>query len=348
MRLCKVYCSCTLLAALGLLSAPSAAFAQSSGDEFQSSSYCEWATSYAQFCDFVIGVSSMDIDATGSITTTATTEPVWGFFINLTQCQDGGNGACQVPFVPAVAATVETTIATAETSGSGQTSGSISSNNVVGEIQLELPSDSTTTIQADETEFDYTETSYHSATFAPPFNTSYGATSTGVVFDGPWFLNANEDPNSDDGYVGGAPYRIVGYDIMTYSGGNSSSVWLCETPAAYWSCTQPNPGFQAAQCQSGVFQAVGGFFRDRWMLGSNQYTPAGCGSSLTDQWMWAPTRQLTWTLATLSGGAYTNAVSINGTVWPPQPGVVSSLQGYTICPSGTTFNSQDAGVTPCD
>ena len=347
MRLCKVHCSYTLLATLGLLSAPGATLAQSNGDQFQSSSYCEWATSYAQFCDFIIGVSSMDIDATGSIWTTATTDPVWGFLINVTQCQNEGNGECQPPFEPVVSATVQTTIAAAETSGLGQTWGSNTSSNVVGEIQLDLPTDTTQTIQADETEFDYAETSYHSATFAPPGNSIEGWTGTDVVFDGPWFLDANENA-SEDGYTGGAPYRIVGYDIMTYSGGNSSSVWVCETPAVYWSCTQPNPGYQAAQCQSGTFQAVGGLFSDRWGLGSNQYTPAGCGDSITDQWMWTPTRQITWTLATLTGYADTNAVGINGTVWPPQPGVVSSLQGYTICPSGTTFNSQDAGVTPCD
>jgi hypothetical protein len=68
--------------------------------------------------------------------------------------------------------------------------------------------------------------------------------------------------------------------------------------------------------------------------------------------MWAPTKQITSTLGTLSGFLYTNQIGINGTVWPtvlpPVPVETDPLIGYTICPSGTTFKSQDINVNPCN
>jgi hypothetical protein len=225
MRLFKAHCPALLLTACAVLFGPCAGFAQSNGDQFESDWSCEYVTDYAQFCDFVIGVSSLAIDATGSITTSATTEGVWGFLINLTQCQDGGDGNCSMPFEPSVSTVVITTISPDGTSGSGATSGSSQGE---GEVQVELPTDGNTVIQADQTEATYTETSQHSASFAPPYNEAAGQTSTDVAFDGPWFLIAI---NGSDGFCGTCSttvQRTVGYQIMTYSGNYAGSVWVCE------------------------------------------------------------------------------------------------------------------------
>jgi len=338
MRHLKTSCLCLLLAAFTLMCAPDTAFAQSDGDQFQSDQYCTYVTDYAQFCDFIIGVSSLDIDTTGSITTSALTEPVWGFLINQTECGDSGVEDC-VPFEPEVSAAVQTQITEAETSGNGKTSGSATGSE---EVELGLPT-SGSTIQADETGYNYTEATYHYASFDPPGNEQSGDTSADVAFDGPSYLTVYGE---QDGYCEGCNstvQRIVGYQAMTSSGSDSSTIWVCEAPLVYnWSCKQANPGQLTTSCSS-PYSATSGSFDDQWTLNRDGYTPAGCGFDVTDPWMWRPTSGITWTLATLSGYVDTSSIEINGTVWPSQ-----TLQGYTICPSGTTFNPSDATVSPCN
>ena len=341
MRLFKAYSPQLLLAACVSLFGARAGFAQSNGDQLQSSWYCENVTDYAQFCDFVIGVSTLTIDATGAIATSALTEPVWGFHINMTQCRaEGGQQLSDcIPYQPGVSATVKTTISPSGISGSGATSGSAEGS---GEVQLELPTDGTTVIQADQTENTYTETSTHSATFNPPGNEQWGQTSTDVVFDGPYYVTVSGEQHGTCPGCQTTVDRVVDYQVMTYSGKYASTIWVCEAPNVYnWSCSQ-HRGYQWTSCSS-PYSATSGIFDDEWTLASDSLTPVGCGFDLTDPWMWAPTKQITTTVATLSGYVHTNSISINGSPWPP-----TTLTGYTICPSGATFNPQDITVSPCN
>ena len=334
-----------LVVCVAALASPRLGRAQSNGDQFQSSWYCEYVNSYAQFCDFIIGVSSLTIDATGSITTSATTDPVWGFYINTSQCENEGNGACTPPFQPEVSATVQTTISPSGTSGSGATSGSASGG---AEVQLELPA-SGTTLQADQTESTYTESSQHWASFDPPGSEQSGLTSTDVVFDGPWFVTATGERAGPCDACATTIQTVIQYQVMNYSGSTAGTIQACEAPVLYNYTCHGSFTSEYNQCSnnptggnSGPTTAYSGQITDTWTLGSDKITPAGCGADITDPWKWFVSAQITPTLATLSGYIDTNAISINGVVYPP-----NRLTGYTVCPSGTTV-PPGWTVTPCD
>jgi len=126
MRLLKVYGPQLLSLACGALFAPSVGLSQTVGNQFESGSYCTVASDYAEFCDFIIGVSYLTIDSsTATVSTVAFTDPVWGFYINVTACEDEGGEQISdcIPFQPDVWAYVDTTIQPAGTSGSATASG---------------------------------------------------------------------------------------------------------------------------------------------------------------------------------------------------------------------------------
>jgi hypothetical protein len=170
MRLFKT-CGPQLLALVALFG-PGAGLAQTNGDQFQSASYCTVVTDYATYCDFIIGVSSLTYaPSTGAVTTSALTEPVWGFLINVTECEDQGGeqlGDC-IPFQPAVWAYVDTTVQPGGTTGSATSTS--------GEAQLALPTSGTLQVTQAGT---WSETSTHAATFDPPDSEPYGTTQTQV------------------------------------------------------------------------------------------------------------------------------------------------------------------------
>lgn len=147
----------SLLAACLAFLTPCAAFGQSNGNEFQSPMYCQYVTSYAEYCYFMLGVSSLTIDSSGNITVSAMTEPVTGFLINLTVCNSEGGGTCQPPFQPQVSSTVSTKITPY---GVGA-----SDSNSDGEAQLTIPP-SGSTLPAINTG-NWQEQSLHTATFNP-------------------------------------------------------------------------------------------------------------------------------------------------------------------------------------
>ncbi|MGA3213179.1 MAG: hypothetical protein ABSD20_17895 [Terriglobales bacterium] len=150
-------CGLPLLAwALAFLG-PGAAFAQSNGDEFESEMYCQYVTSYAQYCYVMIGVSSLTIDSSGNLTVSAMTEPITGFLINVTECEDEGMGECQPPFQPQVSSTVAAQITPYGVAASASSSD--------GEAQLTIPP-SGDTLPAIDTG-NWQEQSLHTATFNP-------------------------------------------------------------------------------------------------------------------------------------------------------------------------------------
>jgi hypothetical protein len=149
---------CALLLAGGLpFLGPDAAFSQSSGNEFESPMYCQYVTSYAQYCYFMIGVSSLTIDSSGDLAVSALTEPETGFLINVTQCASEGGGGCQPPFQPQVSSTVSTQI-------QPYSMGAVASSSD-GEAQLTIPPPGNALYATDTG--NWQEQSLHTATFNP-------------------------------------------------------------------------------------------------------------------------------------------------------------------------------------
>lgn len=111
--------------------------------------------------------------------------------------------------------------------------------------------------------------------------------------------------------------RVVTYQVINASGANSGAIPICESPTVTnWSCTQQQKvTFQS--CSSPYTTTSTGAFPDQWTMGSDAYTPAGCGFSVTDHWQWAASASVQKTFATLTGYVHTNAISINGHVSPP-------------------------------
>ena len=173
MRLFKAYGPQLLLATCVTLFGARAGFAQSNGDQFQSGWYCENVTDYAQFCDFVIGVSTLTIDADGALATSALTEPVWGFYVNMTQCRaEGGQQLSDcIPFQPKVSASVSTEIMPSGISDSANSDG--------GEAELDMPKSGT--LRAVVTG-NWQESSTHEAYFNPPGNGADGTTQASVSY----------------------------------------------------------------------------------------------------------------------------------------------------------------------
>jgi hypothetical protein len=112
--------------------------------------------------------------------------------------------------------------------------------------------------------------------------------------------------------------RLVTYEIRNVSDTVAASIPICEAPAiSNWSCQQQNSGVGYRHCDSPYVVDSNGRFTDGWSMGSDQYTPSGCGFDTVDPWMWAASPSAQKTFATLSGFVHTNSVKINGVENPP-------------------------------
>ncbi len=109
--------------------------------------------------------------------------------------------------------------------------------------------------------------------------------------------------------------RTVTLQVIKFSGTPVFVIPIGEVPSqSGWNCNQTNPGVLTNPCSSGLDTDTNGEFADSWSMGSDAYTPAGCGFNFTThhQWCTAPK-----TFATLTGYTHTNAISMNGVVNPP-------------------------------
>jgi hypothetical protein len=160
-----------LMAGVALL-APGAVFAQSAGDQFQTSTYCQYVNDYVQFCYMIQGQSDMVIDpSTGNVSLLAVTEVGGYYIVNQGGCEDesdGNPGAC----VPPEPALTDSVTIYSQNLGVNQTA----SDSSAGQSVLTLPA-AGQTLKVTQAGI-YTETSYHYALFDVEDAGDYAANGT--------------------------------------------------------------------------------------------------------------------------------------------------------------------------
>jgi hypothetical protein len=111
--------------------------------------------------------------------------------------------------------------------------------------------------------------------------------------------------------------RNITYQINNFSGTPAQNIWIGEVVSTNgWSCTQQQPATTTTPCSANDTKA-NGLFTDSWYMGSDSYTPVGCGFNVSyDNWQWCA-HTPAQTLGSLQGYIHTNAVSENGVVSPP-------------------------------
>lgn len=109
--------------------------------------------------------------------------------------------------------------------------------------------------------------------------------------------------------------RLVTYQVKTFSGATAGVISTQEDPTVSgWNCTVPSSAnLEYSKCPTPTDQ--NGEFTDTWTMGSDGFSPAGCGTNITDHWQWCDISPAK-TFATLSGYIHTNQIEINGVVSP--------------------------------
>jgi hypothetical protein len=158
-----------------------------------------------------------------------------------------------------------------------------------------------------------------------------GSNRANLVVDGPNQLVVQNDVIGFCNGCSTTVERNTTYEVLNFSGVASTNIQLCETPnITGWSCNQQFPGVNAIVCGTTSFNLpANSQFTDQWTLASDSFTPAGCGDSLTDQWKWIASPNNFLELGSLNGFAHTNAISINGSVMPPQ---ANAIPAGTVIP----------------
>ena len=149
--------------------------------------------------------------------------------------------------------------------------------------------------------------------------TANGQTSSPAAFtvDGPTHMVVEGDTLGRCSGCSTAVARFVTYQIVDFSGTNSPTLVIGEAPTTSgWSCSQQEPGSLTTICSSNPATATNGVFQDEWSIGGDVFTPSGCGFAITDHWQWCAMSP-PHTFGTLTGYIHTDAVSINGSVNPP-------------------------------
>jgi hypothetical protein len=174
--------------------------------------------------------------------------------------------------------------------------------------------------------------------------TANGQTSNNyqVVLDGPYSLIVEGDTT---GYYNNSSandaQRFMTYQIQNFSQTNAGATPVCEipsntpsTPPCSPSVPSPNsnwcPGV-LGQTANGITTPSDGQYTDGWSLAApaNLYSPAGCGTNITDPWNWNPQSSILDELGKPSGYLHTNAIQIDG--------YVSTPTSQNRIPNGTTM-----------
>ena len=110
--------------------------------------------------------------------------------------------------------------------------------------------------------------------------------------------------------------RLVRYQVLSLN-----EIWpniqVAEQPVyTSWSCSQNWPGANTTSCTDNAYTDSVGEFLDLWTLGSDGYSPSGCGTAIQDPWFWcAPPNRPPFGF--LSGWIHTNNTNINSYTNPP-------------------------------
>jgi hypothetical protein len=152
--------------------------------------------------------------------------------------------------------------------------------------------------------------------------------------DGPAKMKVTSDVSGHCSGCTTTVARFVTYQVYNLSGSTVSNLPICENiQLSNWTCSQSQPTATVNTCfvNNGITSA-GGSFTDGWSLGSDSWTPVGCGfGSIHDTWQY-PYQQFSPTIiapfGTLNGSQFTNSTTINGCTTPGS----CSLVGTTILP----------------
>jgi hypothetical protein len=144
-----------------------------------------------------------------------------------------------------------------------------------------------------------------------------------ITLDGPFYLIVEADMLGKCTGCSTAVLRAVTYQVTWFSGLAGGITAVGENPVdSAWNCNQNYPGVSFAPCSQGFMTTSNGEFTDDWSIGSDGFTPTGCGSNTDDHWMWCATGN---SIGHLSGYVHTNAVKINGVVNPPNQFSVGTI-----------------------
>jgi hypothetical protein len=140
------------------------------------------------------------------------------------------------------------------------------------------------------------------------------------TLDGPSYMVVKLDTMGKCNGCSTIVKRFVTYQVTNLSGSATGSIPIGEslTQVAGWNCTQSRPVFNTTSCSQGATTLSDRTFTDGWSLGSDGYTPTGCGETgnNVDEWKWCATSTPT-NIGALTGGCKTNSVTINGYTNPP-------------------------------
>lgn len=143
------------------------------------------------------------------------------------------------------------------------------------------------------------------------------------TLDGPFYMTVIADQLRKCSGCTTTVQRLVTYQVKNFSGSNAGTTSIGENVVTSgWNCTQASGGTNTSPCSKGGSTNSAGQFADQWDLGSDVYTPIGCGENVDDHWLWCKNNQ---SIGHLSGYCHTNAVQINGVVSPPNsftPGTI--------------------------
>ncbi|HYL82814.1 MAG TPA: hypothetical protein VE263_01160 [Candidatus Angelobacter sp.] len=149
--------------------------------------------------------------------------------------------------------------------------------------------------------------------------TNQPSNQSAFTLDGPFYMVVQKDIITTCSVCITTVARETTYQVMNFSNVNSGSVNIGEPPGTQvdsgWNCQQTQPSLtnETQPCPYTISST--GTFTDLWSLGSDKYTPDGCGWNADDHWLWCPTGN---SIGHLKGYLHNNAVNINGSVMPPQ------------------------------
>jgi hypothetical protein len=138
-----------------------------------------------------------------------------------------------------------------------------------------------------------------------------------LTIDGPYHMIVQDDRTGPCSGCQTTVRRLVTYQIQNFSGTNAGVLNLGEDISfSSWNCQQSWPGASTNSCATNPATTLSsGIFTDGWTLGSDAFTPAGCGNNVIDHWQWCG-HSPAQTLGTLTGYQHTDHISINGVVSP--------------------------------
>ena len=265
----------------------------------------------------------------GSFTATAnfTDEPVYAYNCNpAISCPWGSGGASAPGNIPYITSISPSTIMI----GSSNIQLTINGTGFGSSPTVNLPSGVTqSNLSATDSKITLTVSVAYSSTIG---NTNVSVTANGarsntasILLNGP--VEGIVQSDIPGQLLNGTPVRDVTYLVQNKDGTAAANIPIAENiTTSGWNCSQsePNPALSTTACDGKSLTSSSGQFNDLWGWYEN-YTPSGCGISVTDHWQWcAPSGSGPnpgKTFMTLTGYIHTNATEINGYAVPPSNGM---------------------------